>query len=270
MENTFLKWAGGKNWFVKHQKHRLPTQYNRYIDPFLGGGSIFFYMEPEAAILSDINNELISTFRAIQQDWRKLDKKLNVHSRRHNKEYYYKVREQQPCEITSIAARMIYLNRTCFNGIYRVNRKGKFNVPCGSKNTVLTGQEEFEQRSRILQNAILRSCDFEETITVAEEGDFLFCDPPYTVQEEKSFVGYTKNLFDWDDQIRLANALEQSRQRGVKILMTNVNHPSVRALYENREGFVLDEVLRYSSISGKADGRKKYSELIVSANMQEE
>jgi len=165
---------------------------------------------------------------------------------------------------------MIYLNRTCFNGIYRVNRKGKFNVPCGSKNTVLTGQEEFEQRSRILQNAILRSCDFEETITVAEEGDFLFCDPPYTVQEEKSFVGYTKNLFDWDDQIRLANALEQSRQRGVKILMTNVNHPSVRALYENREGFVLDEVLRYSSISGKADGRKKYSELIVSANMQEE
>ncbi len=140
-------------------------------------------------------------------------------------------------------------------------------MPRGSKNTVFTGQEEFEKRSRILQNALLRSCDFEETINVTEEGDFLFCDPPYAIREEQSFVGYTQYLFDWDDQIRLANALERARQKGVKILMTNVNHPSVRALYENREGFALDEVLRYSSISGKSGGRKNYSELIVCANM---
>ena len=269
MENTFLKWAGGKNWFVKHQDHRLPVQYNRYIDPFLGGGSVFFYMEPEEAILSDVNGELITTYRAIQQDWRRLDRKLRTHARRHSDEYYYVVRAQRPRETTSIAARMIYLNRTCFNGIYRVNRRGEFNVPRGSKNTVITGKEEFEQRSLLLQNAELINCDFEETIDMAVEGDFLFCDPPYAIQEEQSFVGYTQNLFDWEDQIRLANALERARQRGVQILMTNVNHPSVRALYENREGFLLDEVDRYSSISGQAGGRRQYSELIVSANILE-
>ena len=272
MENTFLKWAGGKNWFVKHQNHRLPAQYNRYIDPFLGGGSVFFYMEPNEAILSDVNSELISTYLAIQQDWERLDRKLREHSRNHirtaDDSYYYGVRDQNPRTLTNIAARMIYLNRTCFNGIYRVNRKGKFNVPRGSKDTVLTGQEEFEQRSVLLQNADIRCCDFEETINEAQENDFLFCDPPYAIQEEQSFVGYTQDLFDWDDQIRLANALERARQRNVNIFMTNVNHPSVRALYEDREGFLLDEVSRYSSISGKSDGRKQYSELIVSANIQ--
>lgn len=267
MENTFLKWAGGKNWFVKQHGHRLPAQYNRFIDPFLGGGSVFFYMEPEEAILSDVNGELITTYRAIQQDWQKLDEKLRAHARRHCDEYYYKVRGQRPRETTSIAARMIYLNKTCFNGIYRVNRRGEFNVPRGSNNTVLTGQEKFEQRSILLHNVELINCDFEETINIAVEGDFLFCDPPYAVQEEQSFVEYTQNLFNWDDQIRLADAIERARQRGVQILMTNVNHPSVRALYENREGFLLDKVDRYSSISGQAGGRRRYSELIVSANI---
>ena len=267
MENTFLTWAGGKNWFVRYQNHRLPNQYNRYIDPFLGGGSVFFYMEPELAILSDINNELITTYKAIQLDWRKLNTKLQIHSRNHSDEYYYTVRAKHPREITSIAARMIYLNRTCFNGIYRVNRQGTFNVPRGSKNTVFTGQEEFEQRSLILQNAVLRSCDFEETIDEARENDFLFCDPPYAIRKEQSFVGYSQNLFNWDDQVRLANALQRAKQRGVKILMTNVNHPSIRALYENRDGFILDEVSRYSSITGTSGGRRQYSELIVSVNI---
>ncbi len=269
MENTFLKWAGGKNWFVKHQRHRLPVRYNRYIDPFLGGGSVFFYMEPEEAILSDVNAELISTYQAIQQDWQNLDRRLRVHARRHNDDYYYEVRNQHPRTLPNIAARMIYLNRTCFNGIYRVNRKGEFNVPRGSKDSVITGLEEFEERSKLLQNADIRCCDFEESINEAQEGDFLFCDPPYAIQEEQSFVGYTQNLFNWEDQIRLANALERARQRGVQILMTNVNHSSVRALYKNREGFLLDEVDRYSSISGRAGGRRQYSELIVSANIQE-
>lgn len=270
MENTFLKWAGGKNWLVKQHRHRLPTQYNRYIDPFIGGGSVFFYMEPDEAIISDVNKELILTFNAIKQDWEKLDRKLHEHSRKHNYDYYYEVRNQKPREITSVAARMIYLNRTCFNGIYRVNRQGKFNVPKGSNNKVITGHECFEQRSRLLQNAEIKNCDFEETIDIAEDGDFLFCDPPYAIREEKNFIEYTKNLFSWDDQKRLAKSLQRAQQRGVKILMTNVNHLSVRFLYENLEGFSLDEVSRYSGISGRSGGRKKYSELIISANLQED
>ena len=267
MENTFLKWAGGKNWFIKTQSHRLPTEYKRYIDPFLGGGSVFFYMEPKESILSDVNEELIHTYQAIKQDWKKLDSKLKEHAKKHNNDYYYEIRGKRPREITSIAARMIYLNRTCFNGIYRVNRNGEFNVPRGSKDTVILGLENFEQRSELLKNADIRCCDFEDTINEAKAGDFLFCDPPYAIQEEQSFVGYTKDLFDWDDQIRLSNALDRARKRKVKILLTNVNHPSVRALYEEKEGFVLDEVTRYSSISGKSGGRRQYSELIVTANI---
>lgn len=267
MENTFLMWPGGKNWFVRHQEYRLPKEYNRYIDPFLGGGSVYFYMEPKEAILSDVNNELITTYKAIKTDWKKLNKILKIHARKHSDSYYYNVREQKPREMCRIAARMIYLNRTCFNGIYRVNNSGVFNVPRGSKNTVFTGQEYFEERSELLQNAELNCCDFETTIDRAEEGDFLFCDPPYAIKEEESFVRYSKNLFDWADQIRLANALERAKKRGVKIIMTNVNHKSVRELYENKEGFALEEVSRYSSISGKKEGRKQYSELIVSANI---
>ena len=267
MENTFLKWAGGKNWFVKNQSFRLPEQFNRYIDPFLGGGSVFFYLEPEEAILSDVNAELITTYQAIQNDWERLDQKLRGHARNHSEEYYYYVRNQRPRTATSIAARMIYLNRTCFNGIYRVNRNGVFNVPIGSKSTVITGLERFEERSRVLENAIIRCCDFEETIDEALDGDFIFCDPPYVIREEQSFVGYTQNLFNWDDQIRLADALERAKNRNVKILMTNVNHESVRELYDGRDGFIMDEVTRFSSISGRTTGRREYLELIVSANL---
>ena len=260
-------WAGGKKWFIKDQYFRLPHNFNRYIDPFLGGGSVYFYLEPEKAILSDINSELVSTYMAIQQDWKKLDKKLKIHASNHNDDYYYEVRNQRPREITSIAARMIYLNRTCFNGIYRVNRKGDFNVPRGSKNTVITGLEEFEARSKLLEKAIIQCCDFEKTIDEAQKGDFLFCDPPYAIKEEQSYVGYSKELFSWDDQIRLSEALDRAKNRKVKILMTNVNHPSVRELYEDKKDFKLESVSRYSSISGSTRGRKQYSELIVSANM---
>lgn len=267
MDNTFLIWPGGKKWFVRHQSFRLPKEYNKYIDPFLGGGSVYFYMEPREAILSDVNKELITTYTAIKTDWKKLNRILRIHARKHNDTYYYDVRSQRPREICSVAARMIYLNRTCFNGIYRVNRKGVFNVPRGSKNTVFNGTEWFDQRAELLKHAEISCCDFEETIDKAQSGDFLFCDPPYAIKEEQSFVGYTKNFFDWEDQERLAGALQRAKDRNVKILMTNVNHESVRKLYEDKEGFVLEEVSRYSSISGKPKGRKQYSELIVSANI---
>lgn len=267
MESTFLMWPGGKNWFIRHQSYRLPKEYNTYIDPFLGGGSVYFFLEPKEAILSDVNKELITTYTAIKKDWKKLNEILKRHAKNHNDEYYYDVRSQRPKEMCSIAARMIYLNRTCFNGIYRVNRNGDFNVPRGSKNTVFTGNEHFDQRSKLLKHAKIYCCDFEKTINKAQEGDFLFCDPPYAIKEEQSFVGYTKALFNWKDQERLADALERAKNRNVKILMTNVNHDSVRELYENREGFVLEEISRYSSISGKQKGRKQYSELIVSANI---
>lgn len=267
MNSTFLKWAGGKNWFVKHQSHRLPANYQRYIDPFAGGGSLFFYLEPEQAIINDVNTELVTTYSAIQQDWQRVERKLREHARNHSEAYYYQVRDMKPRQPYAIAARMIYLNRTCFNGIYRVNRKGKFNVPIGSPHPVITNTDCFQERARILQGAIISHGDFEPIIDQAIAGDFLFCDPPYAVLEENRFVSYTRNEFNWNDQIRLRDALVRAQQRNVQIIMTNVNHPEVRALYEGHNGFLLDEVSRFCSISGTSNGRQQYSELIVSANI---
>ena len=267
MDTCFLKWAGGKRWFVNREIDRIPKSYKRYIDPFVGGGSLYFYLEPEEAIISDLNTELMTTYRAIRDDWKSVQKKLQEHANLHNKEYYYAVRAQQPRKPANIAARMIYLNRTCFNGIYRVNASGKFNVPKGSTDNVIRGTEQFEKRSRILEGTEINNCDFEETIDKAKEGDFLFCDPPYAIREEKSFVSYTRNMFDWGDQERLAKALKRARNKDVKIIMTNVNHPAVRELYEGEKGFSLDEVSRYCGIAGRGGIRRQYSELIVSANL---
>lgn len=211
---------------------------------------------------------MIATYRAIQQEWEKVEIKLREHARHHNRDYYYQIRNMKPRKAYSIAARMIYLNRTCFNGIYRVNKDGKFNVPIGSPHPVVTNFDQFQERSRILQGTEINEGDFEHIIDQALPGDFLFCDPPYAVLEENRFVSYTRNEFNWNDQIRLRNALVRALERDVQIIMTNVNHHEVKALYEGIDGFILDEVTRYSGISGTNDGRKPYSELIVSANIR--
>ena len=267
MDSTFLKWAGGKNWFIRKHSDLFPAEYNRYIDPFLGGGAIYFYLEPKKAIVNDINSELITTFQAIQNDWKRVECTLKKHAKNHNHEYYYQVRAMKTKKPYTVSARMIYLNRTCFNGIYRVNRQGGFNVPIGSKNAVLLPTDKFEERSMIMKGTEFKNEDFEKIINMAKKDDLLFCDPPYAVQDEDNrFVGYTKNLFNWDDQIRLANAIERARIRGVKIILTNVNHPAVRALYDENNYTLMDDT-RFSSLSGRATGRLQYKELIVTANL---
>lgn len=228
---------------------------------------MYFYMEPNTAIINDVNTELITTFRAIKNDWQGVNRNLKIHARHHSHDYYYAIRDRKPRTDVTIAARMIYLNRTCFNGIYRVNAKGKFNVPIGTHTNVILPTDQFQNRAAILKNTQIECGDFERIIDMAQDNDFLFCDPPYAIiNEDHRFVGYTKNNFNWEDQKRLAKALARANSRGVKILMTNVNHSMVRKLYES-QGFILDEVTRYSSISGNAGGRQQYSELIVSANI---
>lgn len=269
MGKTFLKWAGGKRWLVNSENHRFPTEYNRYIEPFLGGGAVFFYMAPERAILSDINEELVNTYIAVRDNMDLVYRNLRIHSNNHSKEYYYKLRDRKTRTLHTIAARMIYLNKTCFNGIYRVNKEGKFNVPFGTREKIKFNKLELQQTSEVLQGAEILCQDFENTIEMAEENDFLFCDPPYAVvDEDNRFVSYNADVFSWHDQIRLANALARAKNRGVKILMTNVNHPAVRNLYENIEGFTLEIVRRQCFISGTTGGRKEYQELIVSANLE--
>lgn len=261
----FLKWPGGKRWFIANHASLLPTTFNRYIEPFLGGGSVFFHLKPNQSLLSDLNPELIAVYTAVRDNWGALIQRLTYHQANHGDAYYYTVRQSKPRTTVTRAARMIYLNRTCFNGIYRVNLDGKFNVPKGTKNAVVLETDDFEQAAILLANVELRTSDFEPIIDQARENDLIFADPPYTVRHNvNGFLKYNEQLFSWDDQVRLADALERARTRGAKIVSTNANHSSVRCLYRER-GFTLKAVSRYSPISADPKSRRQFEELVIRA-----
>lgn len=266
----FLKWAGGKRWFIQRYAHLLPVTFNRYIEPFLGAGSVFFYLEPKRAILGDANPDLIATYKGIKSDWRRLQHLLRRHQHMHSDSHYYAVRESVPDDPIERAARLIYLNRTCFNGIYRVNLDGEFNVPRGSKNEVVLPEDDFETTARILRRAQIRHSDFEILIDLAEEGDLVFADPPYTVRHNiNGFIKYNEKLFSWADQERLAKALARAKKRGVNVVSTNANHASVRELYE-KNGFKLLDVSRFSPISASSSSRRRFDELVILTNCKGE
>ncbi|SEA60775.1 DNA adenine methylase [Eubacterium aggregans] len=269
MKGTFLKWAGGKTWFALAQSDIFPKNYNKYIEPFLGSGAVFFYLKPDEALLSDINQELITTYCSIKNEVDDVCRYLDIHSKKHSKDYYYKIRETKTRKNYTTAARMIYLNKACFNGIYRVNKSGYFNVPIGSNRKIFFEKKELINTANLLKNASIKAQDFQTTIEEADKNDFLFCDPPYAVMNENGrFVSYTADLFTWEDQVRLSISLGKARKKGVKILMTNVDHPAVRELYLKQGGFELSTVERFCKVSSNTKGRKNYQELIVSANLE--
>lgn len=258
----FLKWAGGKRWLVSAFPELFPHSFNTYIEPFLGSGAVFFHLTPAKAILSDTNAELINTYEAIQLDWRSIARELRVLHENHSQDLYYEIRKKSYKSKSKRAAKFIYLNRTCWNGLYRVNLKGEFNVPIGTKENVILGSDNFKEVSKILKNTKLIVSDFQEVIDASNKNDFLFIDPPYTVRHNlNGFVKYNDKLFSWDDQIRLRDTIENAVSRGVKVLLTNANHESVKELYKGIGEMIAVE--RQSVISGNAANRGKYSELIV-------
>jgi len=266
----FLKWPGGKRWFVANHIELLPKRFNRYIEPFLGSGSVFFYLKPKRAILGDSNPDLVAAYQGIKDDWVGVEQLLEKHGEEHGEAYYYMVRGTEPRKHTNRAARLIYLNRTCFNGIHRVNLDGKFNVPRGTKDSVIFDTDDFEEVSYLLANAELRVSDFEALIDEAKRNDLVFADPPYTVRHNiNGFIKYNETLFSWKDQIRLADALARARDRGAKIVSTNANNVLVQKLYEVR-GFNTKTVSRFSSISANPKSRKRFEELVILAGLKEE
>lgn len=266
----FLKWPGGKRWFVCNHAELLPSEYGTYIEPFLGAGSVFFHLSPQRAILGDINSDLINSYRAIRKSWREIRVSLRYHQRRHSEDadgYYYEMRDKERGNSITQASRLIYLNRTCFNGIYRVNRRGRFNVPRGTKDAVVIDTDDFESLARLLKRATLIVCDFESLVDRAKTGDFLFCDPPYTVRHNyNGFRKYNEVLFSWADQERLARALRRAALRGVKVLCTNANHDSIHDLYLHQV-FDLQAVSRCSTISADTGSRRDFEELVIRANL---
>lgn len=260
----FLKWAGGKRWLFTPELIRSLPVHARYIEPFIGGGAGFFALAPARSIISDCNADLIEVYRTVRSHPRVLTFALKKHQELHGREYYYEVRQSIPDTPLERAARFLYLNRTCWNGLYRLNKRGDFNVPIGTKDTVFNGDDEFLVHSEALLNAEIFACDFEVTVNRAEEGDLVFLDPPYTVKHNMNgFVKYNESIFSWDDQVRLRDAALRASQRGARVVVTNADHASVKELY--RDFGVQRVVNRASVISGKVTGRSRTTELMVFA-----
>lgn len=227
----------------------------------MGGGAVFFHLAPNKAVLSDTNPRLIETYQAIRDDWVAVYKLLERMQKLHSPNYYYEERKRERIKPHTRAAQFLYLNRTCFNGLYRENLLGQFNVPIGTKTQVLLPDDDFEGASKALQKAKLVVADFEDIIVEAGMGDLVFLDPPYTTAHNKNgFVKYNQKIFSWNDQVRLKKSVAAAKQRGAKIMLTNADHESIHDLY--RDLGSPQKVSRASVISGNSSARGTTTEAL--------
>lgn len=229
-----LKWAGGKAQLIDQICKRLPTNYNKYIEPFIGGGALYFHLNPNKAIISDSNPELINLYKVVASNVKELIESLNKHV--NDKDYYYEVRSQDWTKLSSIeaASRMIFLNKTCFNGLYRVNAKGQFNVPFGKyKNPNICDEINLLNASSVLSRATIECSDYKNVLEkYAKEGDLIFLDPPYLpISQYSDFKRYTKEQFYEEDQYELAELFHKLCEKGCYVVLTNSNHPLIHELY---------------------------------------
>lgn len=264
MLEPFLKWPGGKRWLASGYADLFPSkeEYVRYVEPFLGGGAVFFALSPSRALLTDANIELVNAYKRIKSDAAIIHRRLQSLHKRHTGKLYYEIREKSQDDKLERAIQFIYLNRTCFNGIYRVNLRGKFNVPMGTKTQVEYPSGYLSDVAARLRSATLEDCDFEKTINSAGEGDFLFVDPPYTVMHNNNnFVKYNARLFSWQDQVRLFEAVKRADGRGALIMVSNADHDSISNLYAKFGN--QHQVDRASILSASPQHRRKTTELIV-------
>lgn len=260
----FLKWAGGKRWFSEHHREKLPTDFATYYEPFLGSGAVYFRLQPAKAVLSDVNADLIATYRSLKANWRRVSDLLAWHHKKHENVHYYRIRRRRYKDPYYRAARFIYLNRTCWNGLYRVNSEGVFNVPIGTKTQVVLDSDCLENVAALLRTAELEVCDFEETINRATKNDLIFADPPYTaLHKYNGFLKYNEKIFSWSDQIRLCNALQRAKGRGAKIVLTNADHASTRELFSSLG--TVHTLERFSIIAANSKDRRRSNEILVCA-----
>lgn len=260
----FLNWAGGKRWLVSGHSQLLSFADTRLVEPFVGSGAVYFHLQPQSAVLADSNEQLIEAYVAVRDEPEKVLDALRMHQREHSEAHYYRVRSSDPRTTATRAARLIYLNRTCFNGLYRVNLQGQFNVPKGSKGAVLLPDDDFFAWAALLSGAKLVAQDFETTLSEVGGGDFVYADPPYTVNHNvNNFAKYNQRIFSWADQLRLSDLLSAATQKGARVILSNADHPSVRALYVS-EGWTCVTVSRHSRLAASSIHRKPTTEILVS------
>lgn len=228
----FLRWAGGKKWLIKHLDKLLPKDgFNRYFEPFLGGGSIFLAINPQnKSFLSDLNEELIQTYSTLRKSPELIIKILEQFE--NTKEFYYKIREEQFEDPIHKAARFIYLNQTSFNGIYRVNLKGKYNVPYGFRTKNFLEKDKLIAVSKKLKNTTLSHGDFSKIKSKVREKDLIFLDPPYTVSHNNNgFIKYNQKIFSLNDQERLSKLIDHIKEQGAYYILTNAAHKKIDEIF---------------------------------------
>lgn len=265
---TFVKWAGGKTQLLEQFSKYLPKKFNGYLEPFVGSGALFFYIKknfsPEKVILSDLNKELITCFEVVRDNPEELIKLLIKHKKNHSKEYYYKIRDSDVSKLSKveIAARLIYLNKTCFNGLYRVNSEGKFNVPIGSyKKPKIFNEIILRKASDLLQNVELKVMPFEQIFDFAKKEDFVYLDPPYyPLTKTSNFTSYTKDIFLEKEQEKLSEVFKELDKKGCFVMLSNSDHPFIKNLYKN---YRIIDVKARRAISCIGSKRGKINELVI-------
>lgn len=264
--HPIVKWVGGKRQLMFELLKNMPKSYNRYFEPFIGGGALFFELQPEQAYISDMNEELINLYSVVRDNVYELIDDLSKHEV--SKEYFLEIRNidrtEKYAELSDVerASRFIYLNRTCFNGMYRVNSQGQFNVPFGHyKNPRIIDENNLLNCSELLKKTEIKCADFSEILTKVQKGDFVYFDPPYVpLNETSSFTSYTKDGFDIDMQFKLRDVCDELDSKGVKFMLSNSDTKLVNELYANYE---IKKVFASRQINANADGRGKITEVLV-------
>ncbi len=267
--SPIVKWAGGKTRLLDELLARAPRRFRRYHEPFLGGAALYFRLSPRHAILSDCNADLINTYRCVAWHVEAVEKRLARHRAAHSETYYYQVREKwntpggMSADVDRAAA-FIYLNKTCYNGLWRVNSRGKFNVPVGRYDEPsIFDADALRLASRTLQGAELHARPFAEAAEDARAGDFVYFDPPYVpLSATASFTSYTAGSFGPEDQRELADVARRLVRRGCAVLLSNSDTAFVRELYAD---FQIETVDCARAINSKATARGPQRELLISA-----
>ena len=260
----FLKWAGGKNRLIRQYKDYFP-KFKNYYEPFLGGGAVFFHLQPQSAVLTDINPELINAYCCVRDQVGELICLLQEHHQQHSNDYYYYMRSLIPNREIERAARFIYLNRTCFNGLYRENSKGEFNVPIGKyKNPQICNPELLRSASAALQNVKIKERLFEYVLESANSSDdFVYFDPPYhPVSSTSYFTAYSRHSFSENDQYQLRDIFVELAGRGVKVMLSNSDCPFIRDLYSQ---FNFYDISAARAINSKIEKRGSIAEVLVTS-----
>lgn len=269
----FVKWAGGKRQILDKLKSFMPEEYNTYYEPFIGGGALFFDIKPKCAVINDSNSELMNVFNVLCHDklYNKMCRYLNKFERKHSEEFYYEIRniDRNKKKFNRLneckrAARTIYLNKACFNGLYRVNSSGEFNVPFGKKTKVNTYDGEnllnvYAYLSNVDNDIKIMCTDFEECVSTAKKDDFVYFDPPYD-SDTNTFNSYTETGFSKDEQRRLSRVFKELDSRGVKVMLSNHNTTLINELYKDYNIHIIEAK---RSINSKGNKRGNVNEVII-------